>query len=417
MLTLVYVINYLDRNILNILLPAIKTEFHLSDADLGFLSGTVFAILYATLGVPLAWLADRANRRNVIAYSMMLFGLMTVLSGYAASFRQLVAARIGTGVGEAGTSPSVNSIISDLYAPKERAAALSFYAAGLNVGLLIAFAGGGWVEQHFGWRNAFLAAGIPGLIVALLFIFTVPEPVRGHIEQLKDSGQAPGLGESIRYMWRQRSIRFIALGTALSSFGGYAGTTFISGFLINLHHLSPQQTGWIVACLFGIVGGSGTFFSGIIADHFGKRDVRWNLYVVVIALLLALPFFPFYFLSPNLAVALACAIPPTLIGAAYLAPSYAMVQSLVPLRMRTQAAAILLFVLNIIGFGTGPYLVGLESDMLQPLLGAQSIRWALLSTVVTWFVAAWCFWMASRTLKTDLARGTGTKAPLTEVAV
>ena len=147
------VINYLDRNILNILLPAIKAEFRLTDADLGFLSGTVFAILYATLGMPLAWLADRANRRNVIAYSMMLFSLMTVFSGYAASFGQLVAARIGTGVGEAGTSPSVNSVISDLYAPKERAGALSFYAAGLNVGLLIAFAGGGWVEQHFGWRT------------------------------------------------------------------------------------------------------------------------------------------------------------------------------------------------------------------------------------------------------------------------
>lgn len=417
MLTLVYVTNYLDRNILNILLPAIKAEFRLSDADLGFLSGTVFAILYATLGVPLAWLADRANRRNVIAYSMMLFSLMTLLSGYAASFGQLVAARIGTGVGEAGTSPSVNSVISDLYAPKERAGALSFYAAGLNVGLLIAFAGGGWVEQHFGWRNAFLAAGIPGLIIALLFIFTVPETVRGHVEQLVDTGRAPSLIESVRHMWQQRSIRFIALGTALSSFGGYAVVTFISGFLINLHHLSPQQTGWIVACLFGVVGGSGTFFSGIVADRLGKRDVRWNLNIVVIAILFALPFFPFYFLTQNLAVTLVCAIPPTLIGAAYLAPSYAMVQSLVPLRMRTQAAAILLFVLNIIGFGTGPYLVGLESDLLQPILGGQSIRWAMLSTVTTWFIAAWCFWMASRTLKADLAKGAGTRAPLTEVAI
>ncbi len=179
MITLVYVINYLDRNILNQLLPSIKSEFHLSDADLGFLSGTVFAILYATLGVPLAWLADRANRRNLIAFSMMLFAAMTAVSAYAASFLQLVAARVGTGVGEAGTSPSANSIISDLYEPKERAGALSFYATGLNIGLLLAFFGGGWIEQHFGWRKAFLAAGIPGLAIALLFIFTVPEPKRG----------------------------------------------------------------------------------------------------------------------------------------------------------------------------------------------------------------------------------------------
>src|SRR6185312_9297863 len=156
------------------LLPSIKAEFHLSDADLGFLSGTVFAILYATLGIPLAWLADRANRRNVIAISMMLFAAMTAVSAYAANFVQLVLARVGTGVGEAGTSPSVNAIISDLYEPKERAGALSFYAAGLNIGLLIASLGGGWVVQHFGWRAAFVCAGVPGLVLTLAIFLTVP---------------------------------------------------------------------------------------------------------------------------------------------------------------------------------------------------------------------------------------------------
>ena len=415
MLTLVYVVNYLDRNILNILLPAIKAEFHLTDADTGFLSGTVFAILYATLGVPLAWLADRVNRRNVIAYSMILFSAMTVVSAYAGTFRQLVGARIGTGVGEAGTSPSVNSIISDLYEPKERAGALSFYAAGLNVGLLLAFAGGGYIEQHFGWRNAFLAAGLPGLIVALLFIFTVPEPMRGHVEQLGDPGRAPHLPATIRYLWAKRSIRFICFGGAMSSFGGYAANTFVSGFLRGAHHLSPEVAGWTIAVLFGVVGGMGTYFSGVLADYLGKRDVRWNMYVVIIAIVLALPFFPFYFLSPSLTVALACAIPPTLIGAAYLAPSYAMVQSLVPLRMRAQAAAMLLFVLNIIGFGTGPFLVGLLSDLLHPMLGADSIRWALTATMAPWLIAAWCYWMASRTLKADLAIDNAPLAPIVKV--
>jgi predicted MFS family arabinose efflux permease len=341
---------------------------------------------------------------------------MTVVSSYVTSFRQLVGARIGTGIGEAGTSPSVNSIISDLYEPKERAGALSFYAAGLNVGLLLAFAGGGWVEQHFGWRNAFLAAGVPGLVLAIMFLFTVPEPRRGHVEQLTDDGKAPGFLEAVRYLWQRRAIRFIAFGTAMSSFGGYAGNTFITGFLKNLHGLDAQTTGWVVAVLFGIVGGGGTYFSGVLADYFGKRDVRWNMWIVVVGILAALPFFPFYFLSPSLTVTLVCAIAPTLIGAAYLAPSYAMVQSLVPLRMRTQAAAILLFVLNIIGFGTGPYLVGLESDLLRPMLGANSIRWALLSTAFTWLIAAWCFWMASRTLVADLASSQGPKVPLAEVA-
>src|SRR6185295_4998746 len=334
MLTLVYVINYLDRNILNILLPAIKAEFHLTDAALGLLSGTSFAILYATLGVPLAWLADRVSRRNVIAFSMMLFSAMTLISGYAASFMQLVGARIGTGIGEAGTSPSVNSIVSDLYEPKERAGALSFYAAGLNVGLLLAFFGGGWIEQEFGWRNAFMAAGIPGLIIAFLFLFTVPEPKRGHVENLEDAGRAPHLPATIRYLWSQRSFRFIAIGTAMAAFGGYAGTSFVPAFLSRTHHMSSAQIGVTLAVLFGVVGGIGTYYSGIVADWLGKRDITWNMNAVVLFIVLSLPFYPFYFLAPSLVVALACAIIPTMNGAAYLAPSYAMVQSLVPLRMR-----------------------------------------------------------------------------------
>ena len=416
MLTLVYVINYLDRNILNQLLPSIKAEFHLSDADQGFLSGTVFAILYATLGIPLAWLADRVNRRNLIALSMMLFAAMTAISGYAGSFRQLVLARIGTGVGEAGTSPSVNSIISDLYEPKERAGALSFYATGLNVGLLLAFFGGGWIEQHFGWRNAFLAAGIPGLIIAFLFVFTVPEPKRGHVENIVDSGRTPPFAETLRYLLSQRSFIYIALGTAMASFGGYAGNTFVPSFFSRVFHLDPEMRGFLIGGLFGVVGGVGTYMSGVLADWLGKRDVRWNMWVILVIIFSALPFFPLYFLSNNFTIAVLCSLVPTMNGAAYLAPSYAMIQSLVPLRMRAQAAAILLFTLNIIGFGTGPLLVGLESDLLKPLLGDDSIRWAMLSTAFTWLLAAWCFWMASRHLVAELARANALPAAVVEVA-
>ncbi len=416
MLTLVYVINYLDRNILNQLLPSIKAEFDLSDADLGFLSGTVFAILYATLGVPLAWLADRVNRRNVIALSMMLFAAMTAVSAFAGTFRQLVLARIGTGIGEAGTSPSVNSIISDLYEPKERAGALSFYATGLNVGLLLAFFGGGWIEQHFGWRNAFLAAGIPGLIIALLFIFTVPEPKRGHVEQLADSGQTPPLFQSIFFLFSLRSFRFIAFGCAMAAFGGYAGNTFVPSLFSRVFHLSAEMRGFLIGGLFGVVGGVGTYFSGVFADWLGKRDVRWNMWVILLIIAFALPFFPLYFLSNNFTVAVLCSLVPTMNGAAYLAPSYAMIQSLVPLRMRAQAAALLLFTLNIIGFGLGPLLVGWESDLLHPMLGGESIRWAMLSTAGTWGIAFWCFWMASRSLPADLAKANAPRAERAEVA-
>src|ERR1700722_20948013 len=151
-MTLVYVVNYLDRQILGILNPQIKAEFHVSDTLIGLLGGQVFALMYATLGIPIAVLADRTNRRNLIAASLAIFSLMTVASAYAGQFWQLMLTRFGTGIGEAGTGPSINSIIADLYPPQKRASALAFYSAGLNIGLLIAFFGGGWIAQHYGWR-------------------------------------------------------------------------------------------------------------------------------------------------------------------------------------------------------------------------------------------------------------------------
>jgi predicted MFS family arabinose efflux permease len=410
MLMLVYVVNYIDRTVLNILLPAIKAEFQLSDAALGLLSGTSFAVFYATLGIPLAWLADRTNRRNIIALSLALFSSMTLLSGMVTSFTQLVLARLGTGIGEAGTSPPVNSIISDLYERHERAAALSFYAMGLNIGLLISSFGGGWVAEHYSWRTAFICAGAPGLLLTLAILFTVPEPRRGQVENLADSGVAPALSETIGYLWAQRSFRFMALGCALSAFGGYAGSSFIPTFFARNHGLTPSEIGLVLAGLFGVVGGLGTYFSGVLADHLGKRDVRWNMNIVALAIVVALPFFPIYFLSSNLTLVLFAGILPTAIGAAYIAPAYAMVQSLVPLRMRAQAAALLLFILNIIGFGLGPLCVGALSDAIKPIFGVDALRWALLATVVTWILSAICYWRAGRRLPEELERAHAPKA-------
>ncbi|HEX2591298.1 MAG TPA: MFS transporter [Rhizomicrobium sp.] len=404
MLMLVYVVNYIDRTVLNILLPAIKAEFHLSDAALGLLSGTAFALFYATLGIPLAWLADRVNRRNIIAASMALFSTMTVFSGLSTNFVTLVLARLGTGIGEAGTSPPVNSIISDLYEPKERASALSFYAMGLNIGLLLSSYGGGWVDQHYGWRVAFLCAGAPGLLLTLLILFTVPEPKRGQVERLADSGVTPPISETIRYLFAIPSFRFMAAGCALSAFGGYAGAAFIPVFLARNHHLTPSEVGLALAVLFGVVGGLGTYFSGVLADKLGARDVRWNMNVIALAIVIAVPFFPIYYLSSNLPLVLFAGIFPTAIGAAYIAPAYAMVQSLVPLRMRAQAAAFLLFILNIIGFGLGPLLVGMFSDALTPTFGVDSLRWSLLATGITWIISAAMYWFASRHLKSDLEK-------------
>jgi MFS family permease len=407
MVTLVYVVNYIDRNILAIVLPEIKTEFHLDDAALGFLSGTSFAITYAILGMPLAWIADRANRRNVIAGSMALFSAMTVVCAFAANTFQLIIARIFTGVGEAGTGPSIQSVLSDLYPPKQRGAALSIYSSGLNIGLLIAFFAGGLIEQNYGWRVAFLVSGIPGLALVVLFLSSVPEPRRGHIEQVKDEANVPSFASVVRHLWAQRSFRWMSLGAALSAFGGYAGITFVPLFLTVSHGMQPAARGLALAMLAGVAGGFGTYISGVLADRLGRRNERWYMYVPICFIVVAMPLTPVFYLHPNLTIVLASAIIPNMNGAAYVGPCFAMTQGLVPVRMRAQAAAILLFILNIIGYGLGPLCVGKLSDLLHPSLGSNSIRWAMMATMITWILSAFCYWRASRTIKDDLAKGSG----------
>ncbi len=403
-MTLVYVVNYLDRQILGILNPQIKAEFHVSDWQIGLLGGPVFALMYATLGIPIAVLADRMNRRNLIAASLAIFSLMTVFSAYAAKFWQLMLARFGTGIGEAGTGPSINSVIADLYPPKKRASALAFYSAGLNVGLLIAFFGGGWIAQHYGWRTAFLAAGAPGLLLVFVLLATVKEPPRGHIEKLADTRETPTLWEVVKHLWQQRSFRWMSFGTAMSSFGGYAGITFIPSFLVRTHHMSLPAIGFALAMLAGVVGAAGTYLAGVFADFFGKKDIRWNMYVPIAATFIAVPCTPVFYLSSNLTIALIAAIGPFLVGAAYVGPAYAMAQALVPLRMRARSAAILLFILNIIGLGTAAPIVGAISDLLEPTFGADSLRYALMTGIVTGLIGAVCYWRASLTLKDDIAR-------------
>lgn len=405
-MTLVYVVNYLDRQILGILNPQIKAEFHVSNTLIGLLGGPAFALVYATLGIPIAVLADRVNRRNVIAASLATFSVMTVLCGYAVQFWQLMLARFGTGIGEAGTGPSINSVISDLYPPQKRATALSIYTAGLNVGLLLGFFGGGWIAAHYGWRNAFLAAGIPGLLLVLVLLATVSEPQRGQSERLADTAESPSLWAVARFLWNQRSFRWMSFGTAMSSFGGYAGITFIPLFLVTSHHMSLPAIGLVLSLLTGVVGAIGTYLAGVFADLFGRRDVRWNMYVPIIATFIAVPCTPVFYLSSNLTLALIAAIGPAFVGAAFVGPAYAMAQALVPLRMRARTAAILLFILNIIGLGLAAPVVGKISDLLEPSLGADSLRWALMTGIITGLIGAFCYWRASRTLEADIARVT-----------
>ena len=410
LLTVVYVINFVDRQILSILLPSIKVAFDVSDTALGFLAGFSFAVFYATLGIPIAMWADRGNRRNIVTLALTVFSIMTVLCGMAVNFVLLAMARIGVGVGEAGASPPSHSIISDLFPPKERATAMGIFAMGVNVGIMIGFFVGGWINELYGWRAAFMTVGIPGLVLAVIVRLTLNEPVRGASEgrDAEANAEAPSIASAARKFWQIRALRHISMGAALNAFVGYGAVTWIPSFLDRSYEMSSSDIGTYLSVILGVGGGVGTFLGGYFADRLAKRDVRWNLWLPAAVIMFAMPFTFGVYLSDTSTASLTYFIIPAVAGTIYLGPCLAMVQALVPLRMRTVASAILLFIINIIGLGLGPQMVGVVSDLLTDRFAIESMRYALFFTGFVNVWSAFHFYMAARNLKAELAEAKGT---------
>jgi predicted MFS family arabinose efflux permease len=402
-LTLVYTSSHVDRQIMGIVLEPIKQELGVSDTQMGFLIGLTFALFYATLGMPIAMLADRSNRRNIVTAATVIWSVMTAACGYAGSFVQLALARIGVGIGEAGSSPPSHSIISDLFPVQTRGTAMGIFALGVNLGLLVAYLGGGWLTDTVGWRMTFVVVGVPGLAIAALLYLTTIEPQRGATDPAgRTAGNdAPPFFAVWKHMWQVASIRHATIGAALAGFIGYGFVLWMPTFLIRSHGLSPTEVGLALALLTGVVGGLGTFSAGRLADTLAKRDERWRVWVVAAAKGGYVPFLAVVFLVDDLRLALALYIIPAFFGGFYLAPTFALIQSLVSLRMRALASSIMLFILNIIGLGFGPQLVGILSDLFAPAYGQESLRMALL---VLAFVNLWCalhYYLAGRTLRAD----------------
>jgi predicted MFS family arabinose efflux permease len=282
---------------------------------------------------------------------------------------------------------------------------MGIFALGVNIGILIGFLVGGWMNEFFGWRAAFMVVGIPGLLLALLVRFSVREPPRGQSEGRTHEADAapPPVSEALRTFWRVRSLRHIGLGAALNAFVGYGAVNFVPAYLMRSFGMSSGDVGTALALIFGIVGGAGTFLGGYFADRLGRRDVRWNLWLITACVAGGAPFAFGVYLAPTATVALSFFLVPAAVGTIYLGPSLALVQGLVPLRMRTVSSAVLLFVINIIGLGLGPQMVGVVSDLLTPRFGDESLRYALLIVGLVNLWSALHFYLASRTLKQDLA--------------
>jgi MFS family permease len=404
-LTLVYTFNFIDRQLLSILQEAIKTELLLTDAQLGLLTGFAFAMFYVTAGVPIARLADRSNRRNIVAASVGLWSFMTAISGFVQNYAQLLLARIGVGIGEAGGSPPSHSIVSDIFPKEQRASALSFYSTGVNLGIMFGFLFGGWLNEFFGWRVAFLVIGVPGIILAGIVFATVPEPIRGLLENKKASDAQVPFSEVVAGLWQRKTFRHMAFACGLNAFAGYGTVNWAASFFIRSHGMTTGELGTWLALSTGLVGAIGIFAGGFLGDKLGARDTRWYLWVPGLSTLLVVPGMLVVFLTSNTYLALVCMFVPGFLQNIYLGNSIATTHNLVGLRWRSTSSAILFLILNIIGLGLGPFAVGLLSDMFDPSLGIESLRYAMLAVLPT--ACVWSsihFYLASRTLNADLER-------------
>ncbi|WP_428407823.1 spinster family MFS transporter [Hyphococcus sp.] len=423
LLTAVYTFNFIDRQIIAILSPAIKTDLGLADWQLGVLKGFAFAVLYTTLGIPIARLADRTNRVNIIAIALALWSGFTALSGACQNFVQLALARVGVGIGEAGGSPPAHSLISDYYPKEKRAGALGVYAMGIPVGVAFAYLAGGWITQTFSWRIAFLVVGLPGIILAILLKLTVREPPRGATEgagaaDAAENSGARSLLSEIGVIWQTAkhllsipTYRAVVFGTTAISFSAYANGTWIVDFYARSHSDFSLLT---VLFALGLISGTayalGTFLGGYLVDTLGNKNKRMYGYVPAIALFVNAPLFLISLWHPSAIVSLIFQIPVQLSIGFYLGPAFALAQTLAPVRVRALSTAIFFFILNMIALGFGPTTAGILSSSLSGGMGEElALRWSLTLVSLAGLIGAWYFYLVAKRIPADWENATGEK--------
>lgn len=406
-LFLFYTFNFIDRQILVILQEPIKADLGLSDKQLGLLTGFSFAIFYVTAGIPIARLADRSNRRNIMAACLTIWSGMTALSGLVTSYAQLVLARIGVGIGEAGCSPPAHSMISDMYDRKERSTALSIYSTGIYFGILLGFLIGGYVAADFGWRMTFFIVGLPGILLAVVMMITVKEPLRRmHSDQGSITKQT--LFGSLKIFWQKPSFRYFSMGCAMSGFVSYGTGNFMPSYLARSHGMEISDIGLWLSMINGFGGMIGTYLGGVLTDKFGDTDKRWYCWIPALG---AIGCFPLYFwiFTTNQTELMLYIMPiPFILATFYLGPAIASAHMIVSPVQRAMASAVLFFILNLIGLGLGPLAIGAISDYLMPTYGAaDGLRYALMAGTSIIFVKAWLFYKGGQHLPNDIIQVDG----------
>ncbi len=407
LLLVVYIFNFIDRQIVNILAEPISRDLGLNDTQIGLMTGIAFALFYAILGLPIARYADRptTNRGRLIAVALAFWSLATAVCGLAQNFVQLLLARMGVGIGEAGCTPAAHSLIADRVPPERRSSALAFYALGIPIGTLLGMMIGGYLADELGWRRAFFVVGLPGVLLALIVAFVIKDNAR--LVHTLPSGAAAipvSLRQSLTEVLGSRAYALLLCAGSAASFLSYGKTTWTTIFFQRSHGLTPGEVGFYFGLWGGIAGITGTLLGGWLADRFGRINRRHVLTAPAIGMTLAAPLaFAAYF-AARWEVALAMLMIPTVLNSLYYGPTFSSVQGLVPLRTRAIASALLLFGQNLIGLGLGPLFFGMISDLLKPAYGEDSVRYVLYGAAWLSLVPAFFFWRCSLRLNTELDR-------------
>lgn len=401
LLTVIYALNFLDRTIFNVLIEPIKKEFVLSDTAMGLLAGFGFVLFYSLLGIPIARIADRLNRRNIVAVAFAFWSAMTLFCGSAANVTTLALARIGVGIGESAGTPASQSLVADLYDKNERPRALGIYAIGTYLGVFLGYFIGGYVNQHYGWRMALFTAGLPGLALAAVLWLTVSEPKRG---AMAETFAPEPIGPTLGFLASQPSFVIVLIGFCLTTYTNYATAAWIPPFLARVHHLSSAEIGTYAGTFKGLFGMAGTLVGGLVVAKISRRDDRWKLWAPAITSGLAGPVFALCMLTSDFRTMVAALAATSFLVGFHLGPIFAIAQTVARGSMRALASAIILLTATCFGQGVGPLAIGMINDALKNDYGADAVRYSLLSAAATTMLGALLFAVAARSIRADIKR-------------
>jgi len=402
LLTMAYALNFLDRQLLSILQEPVKAELQLSDTQLGLIGGPIFALLYVGLSVPIARLSDRANRVRIISGAIGLWSIATATCGLAANFFHLAASRMTVAVGEAAATPPSYALLADLYKKERRASAIGVFTAGTSIGSALGLALGGWVGFTYGWRNAFLIIGLPGVLLALIILLTLREPPRGFSDERKSDVPPARFSEVMKRALATRAFPGIAFAIGVASISGFALAHWMPSFMVRSFNLTIAEAGLRVAIASGGGGLLGSLVGGFICDRLAEYDRRWWCWGPAIAFFLNIPLMLLLFRAANATEAMVLMATVLFLYHFWGGSGHSLVQSLVGVRMRATAAALFLMCISLIGQGLGPLVVGFVSDLLHAGSGAESLRHALMATTPVWLLAGLLWMWAATRLREEL---------------